>query len=329
MKYTLSSRRSFVALIGSVLAAPRVVLAQAAAKVPRIGFLISETLAGQASRLEALRAGLRELGYVEGKNIVLEFRPADGNYDRLPALAAELVGLKVEVLVAFGAKAGVAAKGASTAIPIVVPSITDPVSLGVVSSLSRPGGNITGISNFAEIPAKQLEILKEAVPRIARVGVLVNSANISRPTQTEAMRATAKSLKLELQYFDMRSPKEFGGAFAAMAKGRMNALWVSGDTLFQAHWKEIAALAEKYRLPAVGRLEFADAGGMIGYGVDDAAQFRRAAYFVDRILKGARPDQLPIERATRIELAINAKTAKALGIKIPAPLLVRADRVIE
>jgi len=319
-------RRQFVEVLAALLGAPLLAIAQQG-RIPRVGFLISETLADQKERVAALLAGLREHGYVEGKNIAIELRPAEGNYDRLPALAAELAALKVDVIIAFGAKAGIAAKGATTTVPIVVSSITDPVALGIVDSLPRPGGNITGISNFAELGAKQLELLKQAVPRAVRVGILLNPAN--RPRSFEAMRAVAKSLKLELHWFEAHSPREFGAVFAAMAKARIEAVWVSGDTLFQGHFREIAALAQKYRMPAAGRLEFADAGGLIGYGVEDAGQFRRAAYFVDRILKGARPDQLPVERATRIELAVNARTAKALGIKIPQALLVRADRVID
>jgi len=319
-------RRQFVEVLAALLGAPQLALAQQG-KIPRVGFLISETLADQKTRVDALLAGLREYGYVEGKNIAIELRPADGNYDRLPALAAELASLKMDVIVAFGAKAGIAAKGATATVPVVVSSITDPVALGIVDSLPRPGGNITGISNFSEVAAKQLELLKQAVPRAVRVGILFNPAN--RPRSFEAMRAVAKSSKLELHWFEAHSPREFDAVFAAIAKARIEAVWVSGDTLFQGHFREIAVLAQKYRLPASGRLEFADAGGLIGYGVEDAGQFRRAAYFVDRILKGAKPDQLPVERATRIELAINAKTAKALGIKIPQSLLVRADRVIE
>ena len=322
-------RRRFVALIGGALAAP-LAFAQQQGRIPRIGFLISETISGQASRVEALRAGLQELGYVEGTSIAIELRPADGNYDRLSELAAELVRLKVDVLVAFGGKAVLAAKGATKTIPIVVPSSGDPVAMGIVSGLSRPGGNITGIAMFSrEISAKRVELLKEAVPRIVRMAVLTNSSNPSSRLMIDAMLATAKSSKLELQSFETSSPKEFSGAFAAMAKGRIEGVAVSADTLFRAHFKEIADLAAKRRIPAVGTREFADVGGLIGYGVDDAGLYRRAAYFVDRILKGAKPADLPVERPTRFELVINMKTAKALGIKIPQSILVRADRVIE
>lgn len=306
-------------------------IAQQRGRAPLVGLLISETLSGQATRMEALRAGLRELGYsVESRNIAFEIRAADGNYDELPTLAAELVGVKVDVLVAFGSKAVVAAKGATATIPIVVPSSGDPVDLGVVSGLSRPGGNVTGIAIFGpEMTAKWLELLKEAVPGIARVGLLRNSANPYRMTTADAVRASAKSLKLELHAFDVRSPKEFDGAFEAMANARVDAVLVSGDTLFQAHWAEITKLAAKRRLPSVGRREFAEAGGLIGYGQDDAELYRRGASFVDRILKGAKPADLPVERPTRFELVISLKTAKALGITIPQSVFARADRVIE
>jgi putative tryptophan/tyrosine transport system substrate-binding protein len=323
-------RRRFVALVGSALAAPLASFAQPQRSFSRVGFLVSETLAGQANRIDALRAGLRDLGYVEGKSIAIEYRPADGNYDRLHELAAELVRLKVDLIVAFGSKAVHAAKGATTTIPIVVPSSGDPVGMGVVSGLSHPGGNITGIAMFGpETAAKRVELLKEAVPRIARVGMLMNAANPSSRPTFEAARANAAPLKLDMRIFEMRSAKDFGGVFAAMSKERIDAVAVSQDTLFRAHAKEIADLAEKRRLPAVGTKEFADAGGLIGYGVDDAGLYRRAAYFVDRILKGAKPADLPIERPTQFELVINLKTAKAIGVAIPQSVLLRADRVIE
>jgi putative ABC transport system substrate-binding protein len=321
-------RRAFI-VAGAGFALPVASIAQRSG-IPRVGFLISETLSGQASRINAVRAGLRELGYTEGKDIVIESRTADGHYDRLPGLAAELVRLKVDVLVAFGAKAVVAARNTTSTVPIVVPATGDPIALGVVGDLAKPGGNVTGLAIFGpEISAKWLEFLKEAVPGVGRVAVLRNAANPSGRSTTGAMQAAAKSLQLELQSFEIRSRADFTGAFAAMANSRVDGVCVSGDTLFQAHWKEIAALAEKHRLPAVGRREFVEAGGLIGYGADDAQLFRRAAYFVDRILKGAKPADLPVERPTRFELLVNAKTARALGVKVPQSLLQRADRVIE
>jgi putative ABC transport system substrate-binding protein len=324
------NRRDTVFGLLALGAAPLASLAQQPPrKVPRIGLLISETPAGQASRIEALRAGLRDLGYVEGGSIAIELRSADGNYDRLPALAAELARLKVDVIVALGIKATLAAKGATTTIPIVFPLNGDPVAAGVVSSLARPGGNLTGSAIFGpEVAAKRLELFKETVPRISRVAVLVNPSSPFGAT-LQAMRAAAKVLKLELQVFEVRTPTEFEGVFSRFPKERIDAVMVTQDTLFLANATQLAKLAAAKRLPAAGYTEFADAGGLIGYGTNDAEMHRRAAYFIDRILKGASPGDLPIERATKFELAINLKTARVLGLKIPQPVMLRATRVIE
>jgi ABC-type uncharacterized transport system substrate-binding protein len=325
-------RRILLALLAGALAAPLASFAQQPqGKVPRIGFLIAETLSGQASRVEALRAGLRDRGYVEGQTIVIEVRSAEGNYDRLPELAAELTRLEVDVLVAFGIKAVVAAKQATTTIPIVVPATTsDLVAMGLISGLARPGGNITGSAMFGpETAAKQVELFKETVPRITRVAVLLNPANAASGLILQAMRATAKSVKLEVQPSEVRAAKEFGRTFSAMAKGGIDAIVVSQDTLFGANAKEIADRAARQRLPSAGNKEFAEAGGLIGYGANNAELYRRGGYFVDRILKGAKPADLPVEEPTRFELVINMKTAKALGIKIPGSILIRADKVIE
>ena len=325
------NRRDTVFALLALSAAPRASLAQQPQrKVSRIGVLISETASGQASRIEALRAGLRERGYVEGENIALELRSASGDYERLSALAAELVRLKVDVIVSFGIKATIAAKGATTTIPIVFPLTGDPVAQGVVESFARPGGNITGSSIFGpEVSAKRAQLFKEAVPRISRVAVLVNPSNAALDVSLQAMRAAGKALKLELQAFEVRTPKEFESAFAKIAIGRFDALMVSQDTLFAANASRIAQLALAARLPSAGYTEYADAGGLIGFGTNDAEMHRRAAYFVDRILKGANPRDLPVEQATRFELVINLKTARALGLKIPQPVLMRADRVVE
>jgi putative ABC transport system substrate-binding protein len=324
------ARRRFVLALGvSALAAPLALFAQQSAKVPRVGFLIPETLSVEATRIEGLRAGLRDHGYVEGKNIAIEIRSADGNYDRLPELVAELAKLKVDVIVAFGAKAVSAASRATATIPIVDPSMGDPVASGLGASLARPGGNVTGLGQFSvESGAKRLELLKEAVPRIARVAVLINPANESSTRQVEAMRVTANALHLELQALEVRNAKEIVPTFAALAQGRIEAIVVATDTLFRANNIEIADRAARQRLPSTGTKEFAAAGGLIGYGPDPVVAYVRAAYFVDRILKGAKPGDLPIERATKLELVINLKTAKALGITIPQSLLVRANDVI-
>ena len=324
------ARRRFVLALGvSTLAAPLVAFGQQQRKVPRIGFLMSETLSNDSSRIEALRAGLRDHGYVEGKNIAIEIRSADGNYDRLPGLAVELASLKVDVIVALGGKAVSAAKEATTTIPIVFPAMGDPVALGLSSGLARPGGNITGsVAFYYEVSAKGLEILKEAVPRISRVAVLLNPANAGSSLGLQAIRATANALHVELQAFDVRNAKEIGAIFASIAERRIEAIVVGSDTLFRANFGEITSLAAKQRLPSAGSREFVAAGGLIGYGVDSLALYRHAAYFVDRLLKGARPADLPIERATRLELVINLKTAKALDINIPQALLLRANDVI-
>ncbi len=324
------ARRPFVFALGaSAFAAPLGLFPQQSAKVPRVGFLMSETLSAQASRIEALRTGLRDRGYVEGKNITIELRFADGNYDRLPELAAELVSLKIDVIVAFGTKAVSAAKRATTTIPIVDPVMTDPVALGLSSSLAHPGGNITGIAQFGpEAASKRVEFLKEAVPRATRVAVLSNPANPSSAVDFNAIRDAASVLKLELQLLEAQSQGEFRQAFSAMAQRRTEAIVVLTDTLFRSNAVEISDLALKQRLPLAGPKEFAAAGGLIGYGYDPVELYRHAAYFVDRILKGAKPGDLPIEQAARFYLVINLKTAKALGITIPQSLLVRANDVI-
>ena len=290
---------------------------------------MSETLSAQTSRMDALRAGLRDRGYVEGKNIAVEIRTADGNYERLPELAAELVSLKVDVIVAFGTKAVSAAKRATTTIPIVDPVMADPVALGISSSLAHPGGNITGIAQFGpEAASKRVEFLREAVPRVTRVAVLSNPANPSSAVDFNAIRDAANVLKLELQLLEARSQAEFRQAFSAMAQRRIEAIVVLTDTLFRSNAVEISDLAIKQRLPLAGPKEFAAAGGLIGYGYDPVELYRHAAYFVDRLLKGAKPGDLPIEQATKFDLVINLKTAKALGIKVPQSLLVRANDVI-
>jgi len=322
------NRRDTLVALFAFGAVPGLVNAQQR-PVPRIGLLIAETLSAQDSRADGLRAGLHDHGYIEGKNIVIEVRSADGDYDRLPALAADLVKLKVAVIVAFGTKAVLAAGRATTTIPIVDPVMGDPVAVGLSSSFARPGGNITGSAQFGrESVAKRLEFLKEAAPRITRVAFLFNPANPSGRLTFDALRATAEALKLELQALEVRTAKEFGATFAAIAQGRAEAIVISTDTLFQANAIEIADFAAKQRLPSAGATAYAVAGGLIGYGVNDADMYRHAAYFVDRLLKGAKPGDLPIERATRLELVINLETANALGITVPKSLLVRADEVI-
>jgi putative ABC transport system substrate-binding protein len=323
-------RKLLVALGAGALAAPLTSFAQQKGKVWRIGFLGAASASGLAGRVEALRAGLRDLGYVEGKSIVIEFRWAEGKYERLPELAAELVRLKVDVIVTHGVPTR-AAKAATTTIPIVMATSADPVELGFVASLARPGGNVTGMSGLSpETAAKRLELLKDAFPRTRHVAVLLNPDSPGNIRLVlPAMEATAKSLKLELQQFPVRGPSEFDSAFAAMAKRRVDAVVTTDDAMLLANIEAIANLAAKMRLPSVGFIEFAEAGGLMAYGANRRELFRRAAYFVDRILKGAKPADLPVEQATRFETVLNQKTAKALGLQFPQAVLARADRVIE
>ena len=279
---------------------------------------------------EAFRAGLRDLGYQEGRDIVIEYRWADGKYDRLPALFAELVRLKVDVIVTHGTPGVLAAKKATSTIPIVMAVVGDALGSGLVSSLARPGGNVTGLTFFnPELAAKRLELLKETMPGLTDVGILLNLANPINEPILPQMSQVAHSLKLELHQFDVRGPTEFEGAFAAMAAKRVGALVVIEDAMLLANAPAVAALALKQRLPSCGWPDFAVAGGLMAYGVNFPDMFRRAATFVDKILKGAKPGDLPVERSTKFEFVINLKTAKALGVTVPYSLLARADEVIE
>jgi putative ABC transport system substrate-binding protein len=325
-----SNRRTFLSVVASAfVAAPFSVFAQLqVSNLRRIGFLGSESASNQAKRLDALRAGLRELGYVEGKNIVIEVRWADGNYDRLPALAAELVNLKVNAIVASGAKATFAARRATTMIPIVIVRASEPVGQDAITNLKRPGANFTGWTGFgSELAAKRLELLKEALPRIKQVAFLSNQAD--PPSSLQTMEAAAKVLKLEMPQFEVRGISELDRAFGAMVQKHVDAVIVQGDTMFAVNAKAIADVAIKHRLPSAGIVEFAEGGGMIGTGADLLEGHRRAAAYVDKILKGANPGDLPIDRATKFQLVINLKTAKALGLTIPQSLVLRADEVIE
>jgi putative ABC transport system substrate-binding protein len=279
----------------------------------------------------AFRGGLRELGYVEGRNIQIESRWAEGNYDRLPGLAADLVRLKVDVIVTYGTPAAQAAKGATGTIPIVMAAIIDPVASGLVTSLARPGGNITGQSMMSpDLAEKQLQILKELVPKTSRVAVLHNPANPGNAPQVRHAQDAARALGVRLQILGARGPSEIDGAFAAMAAEQAGAVIVLVDAILQSNRARIADLAARHRLPAVyGLHEYAEVGGLLAYGPNRLDMFRRAATYVDRILKGAKPGDLPVEQPSTFTLVINLKTAKALGLTIPPSLLLRADQVIE
>jgi len=299
-------------------------------KIYRIGFLGAGRAPAYAHRIDALRTGLRDFGYVEGKNLVIEYRWAEGHYDRLPQLAVEIVGLKIDVLVTHTTPGTRAARQASATLPIVMTDVLDAVGMGLVESLARPGGNITGSTLLGpQLNAKRLEMLKEALPRIRRVALLVNPSNPALATIRAEMEMAAKSGKVELREFEARQATDLEGAFQTMARIRVDAVIVTEDPVFTVNTGIIANLAINSRLPLAGFSEFATAGGLIGYGVNFPELYRRAAYFVDKIIKGAKPAELPVEQPTKFELVVNMKTAKALGIKIPQSILVRADKVIE
>ena len=310
---------------------PLAAAAQESGKVYQIGVLETTSMASNAANLDAFRQGLRELGYVEGRNFMIEYRSADGRRERFPELATELVRLKVDVIVTRGTPAVIAAKNATGTIPVVMAANADPVLSGVVASLARPGGNVTGLSAIVvEVTGKRLQLLREVVPGVSRVAALFNMSNPNDALQWKEMESAAPSLRLQLQLLDVRKPGDFAGAFDAAVKQRAGALVVGIDALTWANHRPIVDLAAKHRLPAIyaGR-EFVDSGGLVAYGVSYPHLYHRAASFVDKILKGAKPADLPVEQPTKFELAINLKTAKALGLTIPPTILHRADQIIE
>jgi putative tryptophan/tyrosine transport system substrate-binding protein len=325
-------RRNFLIAAGALLAAPLATEAQQAAKVARIGYLASSLSGLQVT--EALRQGLRDLAYVEGRNVVIEYRDAEGKLDRLPALAAELVALKVDVIVAPNTVAALAAKQATRTIPIVFTVAVDPVGDRLVTSLARPGGNVTGLTALApDLVGKRLELLKQVVPRVSRVAVLWQPGAFGQHTEKDMLNraeVAARALGVRLQFLEARGPAEFDRAFSEMAKARAGALTVGGTAMFIGERGRLVDLAAENRLPAVYPWkEFVDAGGLMSYGPSLADLYRRAATYVDKILKGAKPGDLPIEQPTKFELVINLKTAKALGLTFPQSMLARADEVIQ
>jgi putative tryptophan/tyrosine transport system substrate-binding protein len=324
-------RREFIMLIGvAPVAWPLAARAQQPGKVHRIGFLGSATAAGSAKAVGSLRAGLGDFGYFEGTNIGLEFRWAEGNYDRLPQLVEELIATNLDVLITHGTPGTRVAKQATTTIPIVMAISGDAIATGLVSSLARPEANLTGSTFFLpQLNAKRLELLKEACPHISRVAALSNPDNpVSRPI-IPAMQEAAAPLSLMVDVFRAQSPNEFTLAFDGMPKSQVDSAVITEDGEFASSFRAIATLALADNLPSIGAVEYAEAGGLIGYGVDILALYRRAAYFVDRILKGATPADLPIEQPTKFELIVNLKTAKMLRLAMSETFLVRADKVIE
>jgi putative ABC transport system substrate-binding protein len=322
-------RREFITLVGGAAAWPLAARAQEQRKIPRIGYLAA---APRLSLRRSFLQGLRELGYVDGRNVSIEYRLAGGEFNRLPALAAELVRLDVDMIVAVVTQASLAAKAATKTIPVVMLGVSDPVASGLVVSLARPGGNITGTSSqTAEVSGKSLELLKAVVPKLSRVAVLWNPANTI--FQAQLLKATERAagvLGLQIDKFGARNIDELDRAFVAISNARADALMVLGDPTLAVHKMRIIDFAAKHRLPAVYAVkDHAEAGGLMTYGPDFADQFRRGAYYVDKILKGAKPADLPVERPTKFELVINLKTAGALGLTMPPTLIARADDVIE
>jgi putative ABC transport system substrate-binding protein len=325
----MNNRRKLLFALGTcVIAAPLASFAQQQGKVWRIGVLVPGAASGWAPMVESLRAGLRELGYVEGKNLSIEYRWADGQYDRLPDFAAELVRLKVDVIVT-NATAGVgAARRATATVPIVMGAIGDAVASGFVTNLSHPGANITGLSFFAkEIAVKRLELLKEAVPELTRVAFLTDQT-IPREYLT-TMTSAARTMKMALDLIDVKSPEKLENTLAEMAKKRIEGMVVMETPLLISIGKQIGAAASRHRIAAIGFKDVVEGGGLIAYGADIAEMWHRAATYVDKILKGAKPGDLPVEQARKFELVVNKNTASALGIKIPDSILVRADKVIQ
>jgi putative ABC transport system substrate-binding protein len=305
--------------------------AQQTGKIPRIAVFSVTPLSAQAPWLEALRQGLREHGYVEGKNIVIEYRSTEGKLDRVQEIAAELVRLNVACIITAGATPTRAAKQATGTIPIVMAAGDDPVALGFVSSLARPGGNVTGLTSLsADLTGKRLELIKEVIPKLSLVGILWDPGVIGAERQIEEIRPAAHNMAVRLQSLKVKHPDELEGAFQAAVQGHANALIVVASGPMNIHRSRITALAARHRLPAIyDAQEFVSAGGLMSYAPSREDMYRRAAGYVDKILKGAKPADLPVERPAKFELTVNLKTAKALGVQIPKAMLFRADHVIE
>ena len=324
-------RREFITLLGSAAVAWPVAATAQQAAMPVIGWLGSGSPGPSASAVIVFRQGLAEAGYVEGRNVAIEYRWAEGQYDRLPALAAELVRRQVAVIVATPIPAALAAKAATATIPIVFSAAADPVNLGLVGSLARPGGNATGVGFFqAELSAKQLDLLRELRPNAARIGVLVNPANANVEGLTKDVTAAAAALRIEIEIVHARDSREIGEAFAKLVYNKAGALLVGADSFFFNRRVQLATLAARHAIPAVFfNREFAEAGGLMSYGSSLSEMNRQLGVYTGRILKGAKPDELPLVQSSKFELVINLPTAKALGLEIPPMLLARADEVIE
>jgi ABC-type uncharacterized transport system substrate-binding protein len=330
----MRSKLLFWLLITVLRITAPLVEAQQTGKIPRIGFLDNSTASGSAVLVDAFRQELGKLGWIEGKNIAFEYRFAEQKNERLPELAADLVRLKVDVIVVTGGQPALPAKKATNTIPIVMTSVTDPVALGLVASLARPGGNVTGLTNLStELNSKRLEILKDAIPKLARVGLLLRPPGDSavRDLQLKELMPAAVALKLKLEEIETQvDARGLENAFQSAKQKQVNAIMTTATRPFFAERKRIAELAAKYRLPAIYfQKEFVDEGGLMSYGVDFEDLYRRAAVYVDKILKGAKPADLPVQQATKFEFIINLKAAKQIGLTIPPRVLERANKVIK
>jgi putative tryptophan/tyrosine transport system substrate-binding protein len=327
----MTNKIILLALCSLLLALCSAVDAQQPTKIPRIGYLSTVSPAVNATRIEALRQGLRELGYVEGKNILIEWRYAEGKVDRLPSLAAQLVHLKVDLIVTAASPPTRAAKELTSTIPIVMAFDDDPVGSGFVASLARPGGNITGLSSLAlEIGGKQLELLKEIIPRLSRVAILGTSAVPQYANLVKEIDLAAKAVGVKVQHLDVLNASDLENAFGAASKALAGAVLVIGSPILNSHRTQIVVLAAKSRFPAIySRPEYVQDGGLLYYGTSFPDLFHRAATYVDKILKGAKPGDLPVEQPTKFELVINLKNAKQIGLTIPPQVLARADKVIK
>jgi len=328
------SKRLVLLLVVLALGIPCALLAaeaQQANKVPRIGFLGNSTAALEANLVGPFRDGLRDLGYVEGQNILIEYRWAEGKYERFPALIAELIASKVDVIVTAGTPATQAYQRARVSIPLVMVAVGDPVGTGIVASLSRPGGNITGLTSISpELESKRIELLREVIPKLSHIAVLWNPKNAFHAIENKQVESAAAALRMKVLYLGVEVQEQIGNAFAQILKERPGALLVLADRIFLHNRALIMDFAAKHRLPGVyAYLELVEAGGLMSYGPSYADMHRRAATYVDKILKGAKPADLPVEQPTKFELVVNLKTAKALGLTIPQSVLLRADEVIE
>ena len=323
-------RREFITLLGGVAAAWPLA-ARAQSKIPRVGFMGNSTAALEANLVNAFREGLRELGYEEGRNIVIEYRWADGQYERFPALVAELIAAKVDVIVTAGTPAALAVKKTTTTVPLVMVAVGDPVGTGLVPSLARPGGNLTGLSSVApDLEGKRLELLREVVPALSHVAMFINSLNPFHVSSMRQARAAAQAMGIKLQLHDIRKSEDLDDAFAAIRKERPDALLILADRVFLHNRQRMMDFTEEQRLPNVNAYEeLVEAGGLMSYGPSYEHMHKRAAIYVDKILKGAKPSDLPIEQPTKFMFIINLKAAKALGVTVPPQLLNLADKVIE